>query len=242
MERKKIKDEDMFLEYAKTKDKKIRNELINKNQALVTYIVNKYYATKKQHSKHREDLLQEGTIGLMSAIDGYDVTLGYRFSTYASWWIRQAVNNYLINVEPMIHVPSHVRTQQNKIIRQLQEQNKTFQSLIEESITKDKSDGGLTNKMAKSIQSAMRSKYISSMEQPLSRKQSDNGSEPGTLKDVIPDENINLEKNIDKKKLVKVFKQSLDCLSDREKHILLLRFSVMDNYQFNKFDMGKMNE
>ena len=78
-----LKDEALFYEYADSKDQQLRNRLVRNNQALVTFIVNKYYSARKDHKKYREDLLQEGTLGLMSAIDGYKVELGYKFSTYA---------------------------------------------------------------------------------------------------------------------------------------------------------------
>ena len=73
-----IKDEELFFEYAKNPgNNKLRNILLLKNQALVVYIVNKYYSTKKEHKEKREDLLQEGTIGLLSAIDGFKPELGF---------------------------------------------------------------------------------------------------------------------------------------------------------------------
>lgn len=222
-----LKDEALFYEYAETKDVNLRNRLARNNQALVTYIVNKYYSAKKDHKKYREDLLQEGTIGLLSAIDGYKVELGFRFSTYATWWIRQAVNNYLINIEPMIHVPSHVRTQHNKIIRKLQEENRTFQSLIEDGIKSIEIDGNtVSEKMMRSVQSAIRSRYISSIDKPIGSKKSD--SESGTLKDILPEDKPPLDRLFDQAKLVDIVRDGLKTLSDRERHILLLRFDVID--------------
>lgn len=222
-----LKDEELFIEYAKTKNSIIRNRLVQNNQALVTYIVNKYYSNKKDHVKFREDLLQEGTIGLMSAIDGYKVELGFKFSTYATWWVRQAVNNYLINIEPMIHVPSHVRTQHNKIIKQLKEENKSFQSLIEQNAKKSILIDGenVSEKMMNSVQSAIRSRYISSIEQPLSMNKFDTDS--STLRDILPDHKESLDKSFDQSLLVNILEQGLSTLSAREKYILLLRFDVI---------------
>lgn len=221
-----LKDEALFYEYAETKDLNLRNRLVRNNQALVTYIVNKYYSGKKDHKKYREDLLQEGTLGLMSAIDGYKVELGYKFSTYATWWIRQAVNNYLINIEPMIHVPSHVRTQHNKIIRKLKEENKTFQSLIEEGISSIEINGEtVSEKMMRSVQSAIRSRWISSIDKPVGGKNND--GETGTLKDIIPEEKPPIDRLFDQSKMVDIIADGLKTLSDRERNILLLRFDVV---------------
>lgn len=221
-----LKDEALFYEYAETKDQNLRNRLVRNNQALVTFIVNKYYSAKKDHKKYREDLLQEGTLGLMSAIDGYKVELGYKFSTYATWWIRQAVNNYLINVEPMIHVPSHVRTQHNKIIRKLQAENKTFQELIEEGITAIEVDGEtVSEKMMRSVQSAIRSRWISSIDKPIGKNAQD--GEAGTLKDIIPEEKVPTDKLFDQSKMVEIIARGLETLEERERNILLLRFDVI---------------
>lgn len=77
------KIEPLFFEYYKNRDKQVRQTLAVKNQPLVTYIVNKYYSSKTLHKTLREDLLQEGNIGLLSAIEGFDPTKGFRFSTYA---------------------------------------------------------------------------------------------------------------------------------------------------------------
>ena len=225
-------DKELFIEYAETKSIKIRNRLARNNQALVTYIVNKYYSKRKEHSKYREDLLQEGTIGLLSAIDGYKVELGYRFSTYATWWIRQAVNNYLINIEPMIHVPSHVRTQHNKIIRKLKEENRTFQNLIENGYSNIEVNGEIVSeKMIRSVQSAIRSKYINSIDKPISVK---NDPEAGTLKDILPENKPSLDNLFDQSRLVDIVSDGLNILGEREKLILLLRFDVLPEKELFK--------
>jgi RNA polymerase sigma factor (sigma-70 family) len=206
----------------------LRNTLAENNQPLVTYIVNKYYSARKDHMKYREDLLQEGTIGLLSAIDGFDVERGFKFSTYATWWIRQAVNNYLINIEPMIHVPSHVRTQQNKLIRKLREENKTFQSLIDQGLesTITINDEPISKKMLSSIRSAIQSRYISSLDKPIYTSASQ-GDRPGTLKEIIPEKKPGLDKIFDQAKLIEIFRDGLKSLTDRERYILLLRFDVI---------------
>jgi len=224
-------DRDLFVEYAKTKNLTVRNKLVTNNQALVTFIVNKYYSSKKEHKKYREDLLQEGTIGLLSAIDGFNVELGFKFSTYATWWIRQAVNNYLINVEPLIHVPSHVRTQHNKIIRKLKEENRSFQNLIENGFKEIEVDGeSVSEKMMRSVQSAITSKYVTSIDQPTSNK---DDQETGSLKDTLPEIKPGLDRLFDQAKLVDIISDGLMSLSDRERLILLLRFDVVDESNIN---------
>lgn len=213
----------IFFDYAKTKSLKVRNEIVKKNQALVTYIVNKYYSAKKDHKLVREDLLQEGTIGLLSAIEGFKPELGYKFSTYATWWIRQAVNNYLLNVEPMIHVPSHVRTANNKLVRKLREENILYQDFINSYKESDYSE-----KMIESIGCAMRSKNISSLDDTIKGHGGD-GDGSMTLKDVLSkdEEGVGIEMLFDGGTMIKVMKSALLKLSERERLILLLRFDVI---------------
>jgi DNA-directed RNA polymerase sigma subunit (sigma70/sigma32) len=104
------RDEDLrlFVLYATTRvvdangklvnqDKNLRNALANRNCKLVTYVVNKFYNKKFEHKQIREDLLQEGNFGLISAVEKFDPHRGVRFSTYATWWIRHAINNYLLS-------------------------------------------------------------------------------------------------------------------------------------------------
>jgi RNA polymerase sigma factor (sigma-70 family) len=169
-----VKDEELFVQYASNQSNtKLRNILLLKNQALVVYIVNKYYSSKKEHKEKREDLLQEGIIGLLSAIDGFKPELGFKFSTYATWWVRQAINNYLLNVEPMIHVPSHIRTAQNKLLKKMKEENIALKEIIDSYKAGKSEEVDFTNKMLFSINSAMHSKNIVSLDSPVSNWSSD---------------------------------------------------------------------
>lgn len=88
-------DSELFLEFKQTKSKSIKNQLAMKNQKLVSYVISKFYNKKIEHREMREDLFQEGNIGLLCAIERFKPELGHQFSTYAVWWIRQSINNYL---------------------------------------------------------------------------------------------------------------------------------------------------
>lgn len=213
----------MFLEYYKNRDKKLRLRLAEKNQALVTYIVNKYYSSKTQHKTLREDLLQEGNIGLLSAIEGFDPHRGFKFSTYATWWIRQAVNNYLINVEPTIHVPSHVRTAQNKLFKQLKDETAELQELIAQASSSDEKFDGFTDKMLSSINSAMSSRFVKSLDEPAS-----NTGLQGTLGDTLEDNHDLADALMDKTAIIEFVREGLKQLPVRERLIILLRFDVIE--------------
>jgi RNA polymerase sigma factor (sigma-70 family) len=214
----------MFFEYFTSRDSKLRGKIAIKNQPLVTFIVNKYYSNKSQHKCLRDDLLQEGNIGLLSAIDGFDPHKGFKFSTYATWWIRQAVNNYLINVEPTIHVPSHVRTAQNKLLRQLKEENTEFQDLNSASL--DAGKYPVTSKMLRSINSAMSSRFIRSLDEEIKAFGEDSGV---SMKENLLDPQSSQEQKIDQGLMVEFVRRGLKKLSPRERLVILLRFGVINN-------------
>jgi len=217
------KIDQIYFDYVSTKSLKTRNQIVKQNQALVTYIINKYYNNKKEYMLLKEDMMQEGIIGLLSAIEGYKPDLGYRFSTYATWWIRQAINNYLLNVEPIIHVPSHVRTANNKIQKKLREENIVLQDYIANADAKEKEEDGCSAKMLQSITMANRSKNVCSMDEQI---KSGGGENTNTLKDLlVSDENI--ETRYGNLELVSLVKNALKSLSEKERYILLLRFDVI---------------
>ncbi len=212
----------LFLDYHLTKNKVVKNKIILKNQPLVTYIVNKYYAAKLQQHSIRDDLLQEGSIGLMSAIDGFDPSRGYKFSTYATWWIRQSVNNYLINVEPIIHVPPHIKTAQNKLVRRLKEENTELQEFI--CLYKKEEEAELTSNMLKNISLAMNSKILKSLDDEVIQP---DGSK-STFKDLIEDHTNSSEQKLERTTIIHFLTEAFKRLPNKEKLILLLRFSVIN--------------
>lgn len=215
------KIDQIYFDYDEKRDNKTRNVLVQKNQALVSYVINKYYSNRKEFPTLKEDMTQEGIIGLCSAIEGYKPKLGYKFSTYAVFWIRQAVNNYLLNIEPIIHVPSHIQTANNKIQKRLREETTPVQAGTEPLVVEEV----YTQKMLNSIAMAKKTKYVSSMNQPLKNS----GDEPGinTLQDMIQS-NESIENTFNNCEMVELVKNSLLSLSEKERYIILLRFGIIE--------------
>lgn len=225
----------LFFDYFSSKDPKVKKKIAVKNQPLVTFIVNKYYSGKPKYRDLREDLLQEGNIGLLSAIEGYDPNKGFKFSTYSSWWIRQAVNNYLINVEPTIHVPSHVRTAQNKLVKQLREENIELKELICSGVTGNEKFI-VSEKMLGSISSAISSKHIKSLDEDFYN--SGDGSDGGnkqSLKDTLVDPGDSQEQRMDREHMIQFVRTGLQKLSTRERLVILLRFGVINNNEIRQW-------
>jgi RNA polymerase nonessential primary-like sigma factor len=199
-------------------DRSLRNDLAERNARLVTFVINKFYSKKPRHKELRNDLLQEGHLGLFDAIDGFKPELGFKFSTYATWWIRQSVNSYLLDEEPLLHIPSHIRTARNKLFGLLKERSMSFKE-----VSKDLLDEiGMTEKMFASVTAAVKTKtwLCQSLDAPVSSSIDKN------LRDIIPGDDLDLSVIVDNKKIAAAAKAAFEKLSLRERCVLLERYGI----------------
>ena len=97
-------EQEAFKKYKETKDEHIKEEIVNRNLKLVVAVAKKY----KGRGILFQDLIQEGSFGLMSAVDKFDYTLGFKFSTYATYWIKQSITRALAEKSRTIRVPAHI--------------------------------------------------------------------------------------------------------------------------------------
>ena len=109
-------EKELFISYRDTDDeeleKEIRSKLVQSNVRLVVSIAKKY----KGRGMDFLDLIQEGNMGLLKAIDKFDSDRGYKFSTYAPWWIRQAITKGIYQKNSVIRQPEHIQTKHEKIV------------------------------------------------------------------------------------------------------------------------------
>lgn len=190
-----------------------RKQLIRSNLRLVFSIASKY----KKHSYY-EDIVSEGNIGLMKAVSNFDVSKGYKFSTYAVWWIRQSINRYFYNYNSVIKIPIGFKTMiisYDRFINEWKEQYGVTPSLEEIMV-----GTGFSSDDISLIQKYING--IASLESPI-------GEEEDTfLIDLVPDLSVSVEDSFDERyfisSLFDIFKEIN--LDDRDIDIIVMRLGL----------------
>ena len=158
-------------------DDSAREELITANLRLVVSVAKRYLHRSKTPFL---DLIQEGNIGLMHAVDKWDYTKGYKFSTYATWWIKQAISKTVVEQSRAIRVPMHVIEQLSKMSRV---SNELYQELRREPSVEELARRlNLPEKKVRELQNIVKD--------PVSIDQNINDDDDGTIEDLIADESV----------------------------------------------------
>lgn len=199
---------------------KIRQKLVNSNLRLVISIVKTY----RNSGLPMEDLIQEGNIGLMKAVERYDWQKGCKFSTYATWWIRQAVGQHVLKRKKTIRLPAHAAGLQRKMFTAAEEYKKTFNS--EPSAQELAELLGTSERIVKATMQSGRQTI--SLSSPLGNS-ADGGD--STVEDTIADQSkdANPFEALAEKELVKVARKVLADLTPKESAILRLRFGISED-------------
>jgi len=197
-------------------DKRARDIMIESNLRLAISIAKKY----AKYGGSLEDLIQESNIGLITAVDKFDWRKGNKFSTYATWWIRQAVTRSLTSESTLLKVPSHTLANSRKIWQFKQDYSEEFGR--EPSIDEICTAFDLSEKHVKNAMASSKAKFTSSLDMQIG----DEGNR--TLANIIPDNNQSIEEIIDNKKIKECILNALKSLTKREELVLRLRFGLDD--------------
>ena len=199
-------------------DDRARQHMINANIRLAISIAKKY----QNKGCDLEDLIQESNIGLMKAVDRFDWRRGFKFSTYACWWIKQAVRRHIAAHSSVIRLPSYAKGMLWKMKGAIEEFQEEFGVRPTEEELADLL--GISMETMRSILSCAGRPI--SLDSQIRYSSGDTGRK---IADVIPDEDAaDPSEALDRQKIVQAIRSSLSSLTEREEKIIRLRFGISE--------------